>query len=303
MRRSNSKGFTLLELLVSISMMLVVSAAVFNLLVQGQKNYSTTAARASMHAGVRGAAELMAQEISQAGLITLPAGVTINTAVTSAGSATVNLSPASTSNSIYKNEYIMVDTGAKQEWVQVTNVGTGNFTATFANTHAVGAAVNAKGTILNAIPQNPPTTYASDGSNLVLIGDILGNGTLYQVKYTCDTTVNHTLTRSASQITPTASSILASDTDTLLDNVEPNPNGTACFQYQTDASGNVIGAIFTITVQTQYQTQAGVSGLAYSTMTKTFVDLTARNIMAAVNMNASGMGTQVQSLPTNVPLH
>ena len=298
-RLNKDRGFTLIELMISTAILLVIGGAAFSLLIQGQKSFTSTSSRASMHGGVRSAAELMAQEISQAGVVNLPA--TTITAAISAGSRTVSLNPSSSSNSLFAGERVVVDgsTGVSPELVTITAVGSGTFTATFANAHPSGATVNAHGTFLNGI------WSSSGGSTLILIGDILGDGTLVQVQYDCDLT-SGTLKRSVTPITPTATAINTSDT--LVDNVVANPGGTNCFQYQMDSSSTYkIGVGLTITVQTKYVdplTRTQGATVTYPTMTKTFLNMSARNVISAIDMSQSttNMSNQVFTPPSSVPL-
>ena len=296
-----NRGFTLIELMISTAILLVIGGAAFSLLIQGQKSFTSTSSRASMHGGVRSAAELMAQEISQAGVVNLPA-TTLSAAITAGAGRTASLSPTSSSNSLFVGEKVMVDgaTGVAPELVTITAVGSGTFTATFANAHPSGATVNAHGAFLNGI------WSTSSGSTLILVGDILGDGTLVQIQYDCDLT-SGTLKRSVTPITPTASAINTSDT--LVDNVVANPGGTSCFQYQTDSSSTYkIGVGLTITVQTKYVdplTRTQGATVTYPTMTKTFLNMSARNVISAIDMSQSttNMSNQVFTPPTSVPLH
>jgi len=52
-----------------MAILLVVAGGIFSSLNYYQKSYDSTMLKADMHAGVRGAAELMAQEIGQAGTV------------------------------------------------------------------------------------------------------------------------------------------------------------------------------------------------------------------------------------------
>lgn len=282
-------GFTLPEVLVSVALMIVLGATGFGILVQGQKTFSSTSSRANMHAGVRSAAELIAQEINQAGVLNLPT-TTISAAVTAGSGRTVTLTPATSANSIFVGESLLVDTEA----VTVTAVGANSFTATFVNNHSSSAPVSVKGVFLQGIMNS------SNSTTLILIGDILGDGTLVQVQYTCDTT-SGVLTRSVTPVTPTASAI--NPADTLVDNLIANPGGTACFTYAQTTSGGTpynSGVGLTLSVQTPYKDPYTKTNIQ---MTKTFLNLTARNVLAGIDMAANSMGSQNQTPPSSLPLH
>jgi prepilin-type N-terminal cleavage/methylation domain-containing protein len=67
MPQARSAGFSLLEMMISVAVLFVIAGGAFSAMVYSQKSYQGTSQRVYMHAGVRGAAELMAQEIGQAG--------------------------------------------------------------------------------------------------------------------------------------------------------------------------------------------------------------------------------------------
>jgi len=68
MRRRAENGFTLLELTLSMALLAVVAGAGFMLLNSGQNSTFNNAELTSMYSSVRSAAELIGQEIGQAGL-------------------------------------------------------------------------------------------------------------------------------------------------------------------------------------------------------------------------------------------
>src|SRR5437667_10906249 len=83
-RGRSESGFSLIELLVATTLLLVVSAIVTSALMQMTAAQKTIWNRTEMHSGVRGATELLQQEVGQAGRISLPAPVTLSAAVTAA---------------------------------------------------------------------------------------------------------------------------------------------------------------------------------------------------------------------------
>src|SRR5438046_9600578 len=72
MKRKQQAGFTLLETMVSLFVLLGISAIVMNGMKQMMMTQGTIANRTEMHTSVRGAAELLEQEIGQGGGIALP---------------------------------------------------------------------------------------------------------------------------------------------------------------------------------------------------------------------------------------
>src|SRR5579864_2048156 len=69
-------GFSLIELLVATALLLIVSSVVTGALLQMAKHQQTIWNRTEMHSGIRGATELLQQEVGQAGRIALPAATT-----------------------------------------------------------------------------------------------------------------------------------------------------------------------------------------------------------------------------------
>src|SRR5215472_19044663 len=72
MMRNKQAGFTLMETMVSLVVLLGVSAIVMSGLVQMMWTQGTISNRTEMHTSVRAATELLQQEIGQAGKISLP---------------------------------------------------------------------------------------------------------------------------------------------------------------------------------------------------------------------------------------
>src|SRR5215831_3314716 len=72
MMRKKQAGFTLMETLISLVILLGVSAIVMSGLVQMMWTQGTITNRTEMHTSVRSATELLQQEIGQAGRISLP---------------------------------------------------------------------------------------------------------------------------------------------------------------------------------------------------------------------------------------
>src|SRR5439155_27269256 len=71
-RVRSEAGFTLAELLIATGLLLVVSSIVTSALLQMTNQQQTIWNRTEMHSGVRGATELLQQEVGQAGRIALP---------------------------------------------------------------------------------------------------------------------------------------------------------------------------------------------------------------------------------------
>ena len=286
-------GFSLLELIVSFTMLLLVASIAIYALVGTQRIYSSQQSQADMHAGLRGAFELLTQEIGQAGALNFTP-TTLTAAITSSSTAQ-NASITSTAN-IFVGEKLVVGTGGSQETVTVTAIGTNQITGIFTQNHANGSIVAARG----VFPQG--VLSSSTSTSLKIVGDVNADGTISYVQYDCDTSAG-TLTRSITTYSPSVSSRSASQT--LLTNLIANPGSTPCFQYATGitASGYTFipSVAVSLTVQTsQRDSQTG----QYVTMTKSFSNLSSRNILAGLAMAQSSpaVTNRLQPTPPGLPL-
>jgi type II secretory pathway pseudopilin PulG len=294
--RQNEIGFSLLELLASVSILIVIAGAAFGAMSYYQGMYQRTDLTADMHDTTRSAIDLMAQEIGQAGLLSSSSSqlTTLGAAVTS-NAAAQSVSLASTTG-IFVGEKLLVDVGSKQELVAVTAVTSTNVTGIFANSHVNGAMVNVAG----VFPQGVLST--STANQLQLVGDINGDGTLVYVEYNCNNQSPGpgTLTRSITPI-PAAAKNTSS---ILVDGVMPNPGGTDCFQYR---SSTVSGFTFVpqvgVTLTVQSPSRDPVTG-QFLTVTKQALDLVPRNVQMGLNLASASTPVtgRLQPTPPGVPI-
>jgi prepilin-type N-terminal cleavage/methylation domain-containing protein len=307
----NSKGFTILELMVGMGIFLILSSAILSAMANLQKNYRNRELRTTMQQRMRGAMELMAQEIGQAGLQS--STVESNDEVTSAQTysryslssftpTTAVVSPSVAG--IYAGEWLQVDGGANQDPTQVTlvtpatNTITGNFTKSHApNTVAYPMGVFPHGILAGATGDPSTGGDATHASKLAFYGEINGpnalNGNgLVAVEYSCPTpgSSNRTLTRTEWN----ALTGLQIGTSVLLDNVTscyfcwPGsaasvcPASTAPDTVQLANGGTYYPMIsqvgFTVTVQ-ETDIVSGTNQLI--TITKSYSNIQPRNIIAA----------------------
>jgi prepilin-type N-terminal cleavage/methylation domain-containing protein len=301
---ASSAGFSLLELLVSITVLVVISGGVLSVIGFYQKSFARTEVRSDMYENVRGVAELMEQEIGQAGLVSLPSSPspTLSSAVAPGVLAqTVNISPTTTS--MFVNEQLLVDAGNSEELVTVTAVTATTIKAIFGKTHAIGAPISALGVFPSGIV--PPLTADGSTANVLnIFGDINADGSLVYVRYTCTpgtSAAPGTLTRSVTTIVPGVNAISASQTllSTVIGGV-----GAVCFQYTTQAAAGytfVTNVGFTLSVQA---TRPDPQTLQYSTMTKSFLNLAPRNVLAGLEVAtaSSPITNRLQpALPATAP--
>src|SRR5262245_22097976 len=177
---NKSRGFSLIEIMISLLVLMVVSGAAFSALAYYQKNYGSTRMRAVMHEGVRGAVELISQEVGQAGLLDF------TTQTTSAAIPALPYQQTATLfsvDSIFNGEILVVDTSTQEESVTVLNVdrtvSPPTITAIFTKAHAAGTRVRAYGVFPQGILSGVGN---SDGNNLKIFGDINGDGKITYVQ-------------------------------------------------------------------------------------------------------------------------
>ena len=299
-----SAGFSLLEMMISMVILLGVSGVVMSGLLQTTKTETTVQNRTEMHASVRSATELMQQEIGQAGRVSMPpvANIQMTTAVT-AGSATPTPTTGATAG-MFAHEYIVVDAGINQETVQVTAISGNTITAVFGLNHAANVPVAVQGGFGTGIVPETSVgmTNGSDGTHLKLYGDINGDGNMVYVEYICDYANSGNLYRSISAFS--AANIAGKQI--LLPNLAStgNPNGTACFVYQekpvncnaTTVPCFVTDVAVTLTVQTQQPDP--FTGL-YQKETKALLNVSPRNVFDAYDLSTLS-NNRVQPMPSTV---
>ena len=313
-RTTSEAGFTLPEMIVSMAIMLVISGAALTALLKMGTAQATIWNRTQMHSGIRGATEVLQQEVGQAGRISLPVPVTLTAAV-SAGVQTVGVSSTS---GLFAGQKLTIDAGcydtavpctSRQEVVKITAVSAGSSTITgdFTKDHAAGTTVQALGGFhAGILPAS--TANGSTASVLKLFGDINGDGNMVYVEYSiepacicasaCPSTGS--LYRN-SMAWNAASKTAASASQVLLGNIVANPNGTACFTYQTtppvDGKNYVTDVAITLTVQTQLLDPVTK---AYQKETKALLNVTPRNVYNTWQLASLGYSDRVQDTPLEV---
>src|SRR5712692_9852083 len=222
MTHKEQTGFTLLETMVSLVVLLAVSAIVMGGMNQMMNSQGTVANRTEMHTSVRDATEVLEQEIGQAGKISLPTPppgtptwlMLTPVFVLGTQPVTVPVIFSDKLTTLFDNEQLLVDTGDKQETITITcgppaaptpGACTNTWTAgPFYNTHnnlLAGVPISAPGAFsTGVVPPAPGVTagYAgytncvvglapcgSTGTVLKLYGDINGDGNMVYVEYTC----------------------------------------------------------------------------------------------------------------------
>lgn len=290
MHTKKIRGFTMLELMVSLAVLTVICGAIFSALFAYQKTYASEMLKSDMRQGVEGAAESIAQEIGQAGAV--PQTTTTLTGAVAPSVLAQGVSVGSTAK-MFVGETLQVDGGANYETVTITNVlNATTITAVFNLNHAAGSVVWASGVIPQGI------LSSSAGNVLQLVGDINGDGTLVYEEYICDTNAG-TLTRS---VTPVGASE-KNPAIVVVQGIVANPDATPCFTYAAPVSAGGFNFItnvgFTVTTQTSDpDPQTGM----HDTMTKSFLDLAPRNVKAGLTLAQGGFITPLQPTPPGLPM-
>ena len=336
MRRS-SAGFTMIETMIAMAVLLGVGSIVMYGTVRMMNTSGTIANRTEMHTSVRSATELMQQEIGQAGRLAAPLNATgtgpqamtmspaiaiPNNSTTGTVTVPVIITPDTAVASLFNGEWITVDggvdaTGAPaQESVQITcgNPCANPVTATFTKNHNLNVPVSVQGSFAFGII--PPTAAnGSDATHLKLFGDVNGDGNMVYVEYTCQqgtTTAPGFLYRD--QVAWNALVVPPNDnTMILLNNVLANPNDQngnpfPCFLYQTKRVGACPGVFpdcidfvtnveVTLTVQTEL---IDPNTHQYQTETKALLNVSPRNVFNAWEMDSGNETNRVQPTPPTV---
>jgi len=305
-------GFSLIEMMIVLAILLSVSAVVLSLMYSMTMTQGTVSNRTAMHSSVRSTTEVLQQEISQAGRIALPDAVlpvTLGAPVTTVDVAfTV---PVSSTLGMFPGILLAVGAGDTREIVPVTvvNLGTNQITAIFRNLHLIGEPVEPVGGFPTGIVA-PNETNGSSGTVLKMYGDINDDGSLVYVEYTCDTDDNGTngfLYRNEVLIVPGAVKPAINNSMIMLANVLANDDGPdadtlpdPCFIYEQKQVTNnwyVVNVAVTLTVETEHpDPQTG----NIDREKKALLNVSPRNIFEVWQMASTfGLANYLQPMPSD----
>jgi prepilin-type N-terminal cleavage/methylation domain-containing protein len=341
-RISQQDGFSLAELMVSMAIMLLIAGGATTALLKMTGAQATIWNRTQMHSGIRGATEVLQQEVGQAGRVAIPNRIALGGAVV-AGTQTiaVNCLPTSTScvtgtsavSGLFVGEKVLVDAGcfdttlictSREETVTLTGVNTTTnaITAVFTNPHASGAPVQTRGVFATGVipPLASPSAYApgtstfsyangSTGSVLKLYGDINADGKMVYVEYSCvipaavsGVQSPGNLYRNSMDWNAAAPSPAPAPAQILLGGIMPNPDGSPCFTYQTQ----VVSGIYYVTdvaITLTVQTQLiDPVTKQFQTETKALLNVSPRNVFNAWALAGLSMSNRIQPIPPQVAL-
>jgi hypothetical protein len=277
-----------------------------------------------MHSGVRGATELLQQEVGQAGRISLPAtvalGATINTAVGTLCNPGVPVTATVNSTAgMFVGEWLTTLDGDTSETVAIITIPSATtFTACFTQSHLTTTTkiMPLGGFATGIVPPNPPSAIVSGSTanKLKLYGDVNGDGNMVYIEYFCDTdpaTGSFNLYRNPMPFDTTAAQKLANfgltNSQILLSNVHLNPNDASgnprpCFEYQTatvvvNATSYtfVLDVAVTLTVQAQSK-EHNVT----QTETKALLNVSPRNVFFAWEFAGLNYPNRIQPTPPTI---
>jgi type II secretory pathway pseudopilin PulG len=318
MSRKQQMGFTLVETMASLAVLVGVSAIVMTGINRMMTTQGTISNRTEMHTSVRSATELLEQEIGQAGRISLaPAGanVTLAAGVAVGGAVPFTLLPVTAK--VFPGEQLVVDSGnnpitgaSLQETVTVTGTAAAP-TAAFTIIHAANVPVTVLGGFASGVvpPTAAPANYAngSTGTVLKLYGDINGDGNMVYVEYTCQqgTAANPGFLYRNQMAFDAAAKPAVDNSKILLNNVlanpnDPNNNPVPCFSYQVLPSGPdyyVVDVAVTLTEQTQ---SPDPQTRQFQNETKALLNVSPRNVFYTYQLAGLSFTSRVQPMPASV---
>ncbi len=194
-RRPRARGFSIVELMISIAILTVLMGAMMTFMGMLQQRYTQQQRSAGMGQTGKTAMELLSIDVGQAGFFT-GRTATASAPVATIGTATpVVLDGGTFANGIYQGSVLVADVGRDSEAVRVVSVdhGTNTVQAVFKMTHLTAPVMFR----LSEVPYSsgilPPVTdsggtfaVATTGSNantLKVMGDFRGDRTLRYVEY------------------------------------------------------------------------------------------------------------------------
>ncbi|MCU1385088.1 MAG: hypothetical protein JWL71_3785 [Acidobacteria bacterium] len=326
-RLRSEAGFTLAEMVIATGLLLVVSSIVTSALLQMTNHQQTIWNRTEMHSGVRGATELLQQEVGQAGRVTLPATVTLTLALaTPAGTLCTLGTPTagvygvpvtatvSSTTGMFVGEWLTTFDGDAAETVSIATIPSATtFTACFTQPHlAATTTFRALGGFASGIVA-PSVANGSTPNKLKLYGDINGDGTMVYIEYYCDngdagTAGSFNLYRNvvtpfvpfgaAAPVKPPVAASMV-----LLGNVHPNPVDSSglvrpCFQYQEPVPASVAGMVLDVAVTLTVWTQsADPITHQFQTETKALLNVSPRNVFFTWEFAGLGYMNRIQPTP------
>jgi type II secretory pathway pseudopilin PulG len=300
--RPAERGFTILELLISMAVLMVVSGLMLQSVSDMSRLNDDQANRSEMHAGIRNATALLQQEVGQAGRMSFPGGDRTLSAAVAGGPNPIWVTLSPNAANAFVGLRLSVGNGDSREVVRVTAVNGNQVQGIFTNPHLAGERVApATGFGQGVVP----TTMAngSTASLLKIVGDINGDGAIVYVEYLCDW-VQGRMYRNMMPFNAAMKPAVTVE-QVLLDNLLPNPadpDGVVppCFSYQQNTiSGQtyVVNVAIMTTVRTRDRHPATGE---FQVVTKALLNVAPRNVFNTWQIAGLGFADWIQPLPPNV---
>jgi len=293
-----------------------------------------------MHSGIRGATEVLQQEVGQAGRVSFPATVSLVNNVGAAASCdygspltnavTVSVvskvlvngawhtvtSPWALTNNInplrniwasaVSNSYMLLTTlDDQRESVKIAavDVNASTVTACFSKPHQAGTVLHPLGGFANGIIPDSGIVNPSTGTKLKMFGDINGDGNMVYVEYQCDL-ANGRLYRNVMPFTAAAKPAVTVE-QILLTNLLQNPVNAAgvvppCFTYQERTFSGTTYVIGVAIMTTVRSQQRDQNTNDFQRVTKALLNVSPRNVVNVWANASLGNTNRVQPLPATV---
>jgi prepilin-type N-terminal cleavage/methylation domain-containing protein len=280
-------GFSLVEVLVTIVIMVVVTGTVLSAAARYMQRYRGQQLIVEVNQTLRATQELLTQEVGQAGLHGMSARATTAVVI---GSPVAQAVPVDDASGLFVGQKLSVNGGADHETVEVAAVGGNTVTGAFRKNHPAGTRLTTIGPFATGV------LAASTANVLQIYGDVDAEDTLTFVEYRY-VPATRRLTRAVTPVGATVQQAAA----VILENVLPNASGAPVFQYRTLTRAGmtfVIEVVVTLTVQA-----AGRDPITGGLRTQTAVlSLTPRNTLAAFALAGFSGRDNLQSQPPNLPI-
>jgi prepilin-type N-terminal cleavage/methylation domain-containing protein len=279
--KTRLRGFSLIEMMVSLAVLSLVLGVVFEAMSKYQKRYTGQQRIISKTQDLRGAVSLIEEEVGQAGA-DMDTVRTLTSAVTA--STLAQTLPLNNTAGLFAGEKLRVDVRNSEEYLTLTSFSGNTATAVVQKSHAAGAPVVSVGPF--------PTGILTASTNTVakFYGAIYPTNDINYVEYRYDP-VGQTLCRS---LTPISAGAKA-PCEIFMQNVT-----AANFAYDWQLGGGVnICKRLTVnlTVQTAQQDPETNAFIRQSAT----AEISPRNLLAAYQLASGGSSNNLQAQPANVP--
>jgi prepilin-type N-terminal cleavage/methylation domain-containing protein len=240
-------GFSLVELMVSLAILVPITGAALALFSEGVKQHASEQSSIDVNQEARSGLEMMTAEIAQSG--THGDKSTTTTSAVNSPSATAQAVSVASTAGILPGDWVEVGSGTHWESVKVTAVGSSSISGVFRTTHDSGSPVR-----LFALPfltgMISPSGMAANSSATVttlrFYGDVNGDSTLQYVEYAYDSE-NNQITRSITPFTQNTKNAALP----FIRNVKAN---SVQFMVNTNNLGVITSANIALTVQNTVKT-------------------------------------------------